>query len=143
MERGTLAIFGGISSASSKSIKSFVNFYNIPFITWNEPSYKLYDNYLEENDNNKYTDESSTTKSSVQSEYEQNLESIDNVLTKNKDTQINSKANNDNDSNFKMNSNFLINMHPEISPVLISFVKYNRHRIIYYLYNHESGLFFF
>ena len=34
---------------------------------------------------------------------------------------------------------FVVNLHPAITPTLISLIKYNRWKTIYYLYNHEEG----
>ena len=36
--------------------------------------------------------------------------------------------------------NFQIHMHPDMVPMLISLIKYNRWQIIYYVYNHDEAL---
>lgn len=43
----------------------------------------------------------------------------------------------------EMNSqskNFQVHMHPDMVPMLISLIKYNRWQIIYYVYNHDEAL---
>ena len=121
MERGVLAIFGGISEASSRSLQSFVNFYNIPFFAWNSPTYKTTETYLDENDN----------EYDLNGKFEQQMEEL----------VASPKANQDSIENVepKEENNYFINMHPEIAPVLISLIKYNRHKTIYYMYNHDFG----
>lgn len=128
MERGVLAIFGGINQDSAKSIKSFVNYYNIPFITWNNPSYKTSDKYLDDNDNEF---EMSEIKSLSESEDYDDINYNIEREAKIKQAKLQEKEG---------LRNYLINMHPEMSSLLVSIIKYNRHKTIYYLYDHIGAL---
>jgi len=131
MERGVLAIFGGVSQQSAKTIKSFVNHYNIPFITWNNPSYKTSENYLDDNDNeyeaNNPTKDDDSDNQNEESEYyaEPSETTTSSVL---KTAESEKKV------------NYLLNIHPELSSVLVSIIKYNRHKTVYYFYDHLTAL---
>lgn len=122
MERGVLAIFGGISEKSVKAVQSFVNYHQIPFITWNNPSYE---DLERENDYDVY---------SYNVEYNK-----DPIIFRNDEFDYQEQTGNAIKQQTFNNTNYLINMHPDISAVLVSLIKYNRHKTIYYLYNHEAG----
>ena len=48
MERGALAIFGEADLATSNSLRSFVNYYNVPFFTWSYPAFNDFNvDYIE------------------------------------------------------------------------------------------------
>ena len=128
MERGVLAIFGGISDKSAKAVQSFVNFHQIPFITWNNPSYR--------NNNLKDNEMDSDYEMDNFNEDDDNKDPI--VFRKDQDFTQNVVDNKQADS--LNETNYLINMHPDISSVLVSLIKYNRYKTIYYLYNHEAAL---
>ena len=53
----------------------------------------------------------------------------DDVLTDDESTE---KASNSDDQ-------YVINMHPDMVPLLVALMKYNRWKSVYYVYNHEDG----
>lgn len=128
MERGVLAIFAESNIPSSESLSSFVNFYNIPFFTWSYPNKKN-----EELNDKKFEAESTSSHDALTTDYSQ-----DYYLTSTKPKIDDQKASQqeEEDSN---EVNFLLNMHPSYTSVLISLIKYNRWQTIYYLYNHDEG----
>jgi len=133
MERGVLAIFGGVSQASAKTIKSFVNYYNIPFITWNNPSYKASEHYLDDNDNEYEANNPTQDEEKDSDEYnESEYYVVEPPETTNKPVVKAPEKEN--------KINYLLNMHPELSSVLVSIIKYNRHKTVYYLYDHFTAL---
>ena len=94
MEKGVLAIFSEISFNNYDSVNTFVNYYNIPFLTWSYPN--------------------------------RNEENLDKKLSA--------------EYNETSNENFLLNMHPNLAPILISLVKYNRWEVLYYFYDSDEAL---
>ena len=127
MDRGVLAIFGGISQASAKSIKSFVDYHNVPFITWSNPSYKNTEDILDDNQNQaEYLNNQFILSDNKQNSIEENDATKSKPNTKKQPIKHQTKS-------------FLFNMHPDISPVLISIIKYNQHKTIYYLYDEITG----
>ena len=112
MERGVLALFGETSMLSLDSLKSFVNTYNIPFFTWTYPNLNYVDFFDTKID-------SETT-----------VDSTDELADS-----ISSKPN----EPPKEESNYLLNMHPSLTPLIISLLKYHRWETIYYIYDNDEG----
>lgn len=118
MERGVLALFGETSMFTTDSIKSFVNHYNIPFYTWSYPNLNTEtttpnDEYLTDvnSDDQSFESESQTT----------------NTKQINKNKRISQ-------------SSYLFNMHPTLTPLLVSLLKYYRWPNIYYIYDNDEAL---
>ena len=116
MERGVLALFGETSMFTTDSIKSFVNYYNIPFYTWSYPNLNTEttkDEYLTDvnSDDQSFESESQTT----------------NTKQINKNKRISQ-------------SSYLFNMHPTLTPLLVSLLKYYRWPNIYYIYDNDEAL---
>jgi hypothetical protein len=131
MERGVLAIFGGIPEESVESIKSFVNFHHVPFIAWNNPPY--------ESEGADVSDEEDTEIR----EFDTDEESEETELARKraKATTLAAKTNipNSSQETVAQAHSYFLNMYPEISSVLISIIKYDRHKTVYYLYDDVSG----
>jgi hypothetical protein len=143
MSRGVLALFGGLNLSSYNSIKSFVDFYNIPFFTW---SYPLYENdvyYLKNVYTKQYDFNNNEYDLDKNDKNEYDLPNLsDASRNQNDDLYNNLNVENKKNSQFESKKlNYLVNMHPEITPVLISLVKYNRWKTVYYLYNSDEGIF--
>ena len=120
MERGALAIFGEADLATSNSLRSFVNYYNVPFFTWSYPAFNDFNvDYIEK-------------KSDLETVVNDNYESSN----KAKKLETNKIIKNSGDA-----LNFLLNMHPSFTPALVSLIKYNRWQTVYYIYDHDEGLF--
>lgn len=127
MERGVLAIFAEASVQSSESLRSFVNYYNIPFFTWSYPDTKENDFFDKKSDSeNDLNNADVTTTDSV--------ETLDYLTTARPNLQKSKQIENKQDE-----KSFLLNMHPSLTSVLISLIKYNRWQNIYYVYNHDEG----
>ena len=128
MSQGAVAIFGDLNVASLNSIRSFVNNHNIPFFSWSYPSY--------ENEEIQFTDLKSKEESS-------DIEGLNNVLENVAGGLETSNLEANNQKNIPLSTdyrNYLINMHPTISPLLIKLIKNFRWKTVYYLYNHDEGL---
>jgi hypothetical protein len=117
MERGALAIFGEADLSTSNSLRSFVNYYNVPFFTWSYPTL------------NDFNADHIEKKSELETEANENYEN------RFKKLEINKARKNSDDA-----LNFLLNMHPSFTPVLVSLIKYNRWQTVYYVYDHDEGL---
>lgn len=121
MERGVVALFGETTMLASDSLKQFVNAYNIPFFTWSYPNLKTNDfvDFKTEPDLN----EQATVSDQINDESD---------TTPNKPV-INSDAISDED-------NYLFNMHPSLTPLLISLMKYHKWSSVYYIYDSDEAL---
>ncbi len=169
MSKGVLAIFSRSNAISLNSVHSFVNLYNMPFVSTSHPTYKNYKNlepynyeYKHEgtsstnpdvsqdlskkndNDNNDDDDDDKDENDQFNTEnhLSKHLEMI-NQAHLNKptivDDIITSEANNDAS---EVKSNFQLTIHPDMVPVLVSLIKYSRWKSIYYIYNHDEGKIF-
>lgn len=123
MERGVLAIFGGIPADSVEAIKSFVNFHNVPFIAWNSPPYQSND------DMDDIEDDEMDARVFDNDEIELTNKIVKNTITAAPTTPEKITQ-----------PSFYLNMYPDITSVLISIIKYDRHKTVYYLYNDISAL---
>lgn len=110
MSKGVLAVFGQTSFSSAKTIESYADRYNLPFININHPK-----NILNQNDKETITDFDYDQFKSSESE---NLKSI---------------------SYDKKKQAYQMFMHPNLVPLLISLTKYHRWKNVYYLYNNQEG----
>lgn len=113
MSKGVLAIFGQTTLASSESIRSFSNLYKIPFISLSHPVYTKND----------------IENQKISADFNDPVISDSSSISKENSTQNESKK----------SENFQINMHPDMVPLLVSLVKYNRWKSVYYIYNHAEG----
>jgi hypothetical protein len=153
MSKGVLAIFAQSSPVSLNSIESFANLYKVPFITTLHPAYKpdqVQDMYHEKK--NHYYDQEQVDESDDEDQYsnqkDQNagFENQENYNFMEKQN-INSNTmtmNSNNENSFSHtkneNQNFHLTMHPDMVPLLVSFIKYSQWKTIYYIYNHDEAL---
>lgn len=121
MSRGVLAIFSNINTASHETLKTFTGFYEMPFITMTHPVHK-YD----------YRPLSQT--SIDYSNFDDVNRPVPEVQS---DEQVSSASVSSKKSN--ASETFLLNMHPDMVPLLVSMIKYNRWKNVYYIYDHEEG----
>lgn len=124
MAKGVLAVFSNINTASYETLKSFANFYEIPFITMTHPVHVY--NYLSgEQDIN---------------EDEASFPAIDSFADKNpQSSTAQNQAKFENRHDGKSTEDFVLTMHPDLVPLLVSMIKYNRWKNIYYVYDNEEG----
>lgn len=112
MSKGVLAIFGQTSFSSAKTIESYANQYNLPFININHPKNIFNPENEEKNTNINYNHFKPTASENLKSN------SI---------------------KNDKINQVYQMFMHPNLVPLLISLTKYHRWKNVYYLYNNHEG----
>jgi hypothetical protein len=130
MSKGPLAIFGHWTTGSKNSIETYSNFYNVPFLSWSPSIYKHESNeenlekeaFVEQanvdNPDGDFSNENNYMKSS-----QANLHHVQDHFV----------------SDSVEKPSFQVNFHPDLVPLLISLIKYNRWKTIYYIYNHEEG----
>ena len=140
MSKGVLAIFGFTSSSVADTIKTYTSMHNIPFISLSHPvlKYRSHATELLQNDDSDMNDgggsgnsqpsSSSASSSSYGGGGGGNSESneIGEMMVSNEPIQE--------------NVNFQLSMHPDMVPLLISLIKYNRWKRIFYVYNHDEGM---
>lgn len=127
MSKGVLAIFGQTTLTASESIKSFTNTYKVPFISLAHPVSRIetkekrpgHSEYI-----NPHLDHNGFSTLGADQNQKENQYS----------GQTKSKFNSD-----ESLDNYQINMHPDMGPLLISLIKYNRWKFVYYIYNHDEG----
>ena len=137
MSRGALALFGWTAPSSTAALKTITDKYQVPLLTWSHPILKKanesdHEYELESEEETSENEEPDHkylfTNSDLHKKYE-SVDEITNLATLRKYNEIkNAHA-----------RNFQVHMHPDMVPMLISLIKYNRWKIIYYVYNHEEG----
>jgi hypothetical protein len=134
MSKGPLAIFGHWTSASKNSIETYTNLYNVPFLSWSPTIYKHETN--EENlEKEAFVQQASVENHDGEFSSEHNyMNSLQANLNQIHNTNGDHLANEIADT-----PSFQVNFHPDLVPLLISLIKYNRWKTIYYIYNHEEG----
>ena len=142
MEKGVLGIFGFTGAASAHTLKTYANLYKYPFISISPPT------------NNRY--EQIRKKKSVFNEFENEFQEDERQLNSRDVENAVENENNYDPSNSKemaaqKNSNFFestnnsevedyqVNMFPDMIPLLVSLLKYNRWKSVYYFYNYQEG----
>lgn len=154
MSRGVLAIFSNIETSSYETLRAFTSHHEIPFVTMTHPIHEY--TYASDNDNDNESDrsvidptlpsfgpESSDDGSFIQhSSVWQDDERKDARHDSNgartmggATSQIGSSH-----ANHANKESFLLNMHPDMVPLLVSMIKYNRWRNIYYVYDYDEAL---
>jgi len=136
MSRGVLAIFGYTSASAAEAIKSYADFYQVPYISLSSAVYKqsLQNENSDDSDfdsliaDNSYDSSNSTSFSEDEQKFVESNENWDDEFstTQNMNKIVQLK-------------NFQINMHPDIVPLLVSLIKYNSWKTIFYLYNNDEG----
>lgn len=147
MSKGVLAIFSNIETSSYETLKAFTSHHEIPFITLTHPIHEY--SYLFENDKSMPGPASSGFGyDSSDDPYESNT---NNRLTSSAPVSSSSlpsswttygaaRTNEGTNSGVSSKESFLLNMHPDLVPLLVSMIKYNRWKNIYYVYDHEEAL---
>lgn len=155
MNHGALAVFSNIETSSYETLKSFASFHEIPFITMTHPIHEY--NYMSSSSpydsNHEEDDRSSRGGSSSMDSSLSNFDAFDDVFDEKRASwQQRTKTEDDSmiiDSKDKLSSSslpresFLLNMHPDLVPLIVSMIKYNRWKNIYYIYDHEEGIYLF
>lgn len=130
MEKGVLAIFAQTSSASSVSLKSFTNSYEMPFFSMSHPYHEVekMPDLLSTDDDSSVSTVTKSLPENNDSEDDQDDDSTSPEPTK---APIDDKQ--------QELNNFQLNMYPDMVPLLVSLIKYNRWKTIYYVYNYDEG----
>jgi hypothetical protein len=132
MSRGVLVIIGFTSSQTANTIKTYTNFHHIPFISLSPPII----DYQPQNINDEIDDEQ---------DFNIDFQDIESGLTQTelmtstpiiKEEKIKKY---EKDTEKSLENNYQINAQPDMVPLLISLVKYNRWKRVYYVYNHPEG----
>jgi hypothetical protein len=132
MSRGVLVIIGFTSSQTANTINAYTNFHKIPFISLSPPVIdyqppKIADNVDEIKDFN--IDLQDVELGLNQDELMTSTPIIKEELTQQSDK----------DTEKSLENSYHINAQPDMVPLLISLVKYNRWNRVYYVYNHPEG----
>ena len=129
-----MAIFGYTTALSVHTLKTYANLYKVPFISLSPPdgqyikkTEKIEDTLADENDEEPQQTQSQIQKRSVDSQlnYENNYENLE----------LNSDINVDEEPI----EEYQLNMFPDMIPLLVSLIKYNRWKTMYYVYNYDEG----
>lgn len=143
MSRGVLAIFGYTSASAAEAIKSYADFYQVPYISLTSAVYKK---SLANDDSEDSDFHSIMTENSYESSNNTSLNENDQITIKSNDEIDDELDDEITTQSINKNvhlKNFQINMHPDIIPLLVSLIKYNRWKTIFYLYNNDEGLLYF
>jgi hypothetical protein len=137
MSRGVLAIFGYTSASAAEAIKSYADFYQVPYISLASAVYKtsLVNEDSDDSDFNNIMSENSYDSSNNTAF----IEDDQTVIESNENLEYEMTTTQSINKNVHL-KNFQINMHPDIIPLLVSLIKYNRWKTIFYLYNNDEGL---
>lgn len=131
MSKGVLAVFAQTNTAASDALKSFTNSYQMPFITVTHPIHEYA--YSDENQRERASENHSP--SFPINTAEESISKISQQAKAEEDYQKTVEK--------KMSENFQFNMHPDLVPMLVSMIKYTRWKNIYYVYNHDEGIYYF
>ncbi len=123
MKRGVLGIFGETNMFTLDSVKSFVTYYNVPFYTWSYPN----------SDSLSINQESTTTTTTPPPP----ITDDDENYTGLSDDEIMKKKQNKKKS---PDISYLFNMHPTLSELLVSLLKYHKWENIFYIYDNDEAL---
>ncbi len=129
MEKGVLGIFGYTAASSAYTLKTFANLYRVPFISLSPPISK-YHNKMERKFEDSYEEIESSNE--PQSEIESSKRDADSKLIEASELTTNTESSNIEE--------YQLNMYPDMIPLLVSLIKYNRWKTMYYFYNYEEGL---
>ena len=138
MGNGVLAIFGYTSASSSYTLQTYSNLYKYPFISMSSPTYKFYEQ-LGGKKNSKEENEFFSDEMENQSQFKNDEDEI--VSVSNDESSELSRLtnlNNRDESGLEVEE-YQINMAPDMIPILVSLLKYNRWKRVYYLYNYQEG----
>ena len=142
MGKGVLAIFGFTGAESAHTLKTYANLYKFPFISLSPPTNNRYEqlrkknSVISEHENEYQLDERRREVESV----------IENETENNRDTlNVNDISDQRNSNNLESSINsevedYQINMFPDMIPLLVSLLKYNRWKSVYYFYNYQEGV---
>jgi len=126
MNKGVLAALGFTNGLSAYTLETYYNLYEVPFFSLSPPN-KKYNKII-------------TRKTASTSEYE-NLQFNQKKSFKRREDEfyeeyeedLNEIVSNEDPKEYQ------INMYPDITPLLISLLKYNRWKTVYYIYNYNEG----
>ena len=118
MNKGVLAIFGFSTGSSAYTLDAYANLYKVPFISLSEPIDKKIQNFKTEN---------------ADSNHEQ-LNQKKNSRKRDKDFNEEYEEDASDFSTDDILNEYQINMFPDIVPLLVSLIKYNRWKVKYQSY---------
>ena len=141
MNKGVLAIFGYTSDSSAYTLKTYANLYKYPFITMSSPSNKIYEQLerktlVNDENNDGYLNQEITNETQSINNDEETVSEIKSE----KDDIGHYKTLNINEEEILEADEYQINMAPDMIPLLVSLLKYNRWKSVFYLYNYQGGL---
>jgi hypothetical protein len=134
MTRGPFVIFGTSEWSTLNTLKSFTNFYNMPYVTWSYLDRKPFHTInqikhlnMKKNDNQK----------SFSNSYEKIfLRREDYDLIEQKSL---IKIQNHSNINSNKPSSYQLFLKPDLVPVLIELIRFYGWKQFYYIYNYENG----
>jgi hypothetical protein len=137
MNRGILGLFGHIDSDSDNALRAITNLYQMPFITWAPPIYKYTKSEINHSKlNKKQQDQQNRDEewfSDDVADYHSPHVSPNKYSSQYNYDHIGTETDND-------NQYYQINMYPDLVPVIVSLIKYNRWDRVYFFYNHNDAL---
>ena len=140
MENGVLAIFGFTGASSAHTLKTYANLYKFPFISISPPTHNHYEQAKKKNSN---FDEYEAD----ERQEDEGLRDTENAIGKEKSNDTSDKnmnvdnknSNNIEGSNGVEVEDYQVNLFPDMIPLLVSLLKYNRWKSVYYFYNNHEG----
>ena len=129
LEKGVLAIFGYTTALSAHALKTYVNLYKVPFISLSPPVSK----YIK-----KTEVKDAIVDDEIGFEFSNEVQMHSQIVKRS----VHFESNSDifDRSNRGTDEAYQLNMFPDMIPLLVSLIKYNRWKTMYYFYNYEEGL---
>ena len=129
MNKGVLATLGFTNGLSAYTLETYSNLYEVPFFTLSQPN-KKYNKIVR--------------KISHPVNGEENLQFKQKKSLRKRQDEFNEEYEEDTSDtvNSEDPNEYQISMYPDITPLLISLLKYNRWKTVYYIYNHPEGIYF-
>jgi alpha-glucosidase (family GH31 glycosyl hydrolase) len=140
MENGVLVIFGFTGVSSAHTLKTYANLYKFPFISISPPTNNHYEQTKKKNSNFNEYEADERQEDEALRDTENATEKENNYDASNKNIVDNKNSNNIEGSNNVEVEDYQVNLFPDMIPLLVSLLKYNRWKSVYYFYNNHEGL---
>lgn len=142
MSKGVLAIFSYSNTFTQNSIDSMLNSYRVPFISVMHPFNNEAPATLNQVEHGANKDESSHVIESILGKHAINevIGSVTTTPEQQAKSSTDQKEADDAGNERPKSPNSHLSIHPDMTPLLVSLIKYSRWSSIYYVYNHKEGL---
>jgi hypothetical protein len=134
MTRGPFAIFGTSEWSTLNTLKSFTNFYNVPYVSWSyldrKPFYSM--------------NQIKSLNSKITNHHKSYSNSYEKIFLRREDYDLIEQKtfikiqNHTNMNSFKQPS-YQLFLKPDLVPVLIELIRFYDWKHFYYIYNYENG----